>query len=92
MDQVSIDALVLDRHLAGNKHADDGLAAAAAGAARTVQEDIAAAGSGDVLAKLVEHFVRAGRLFAGGRSDLDANRAPRRLLFEEWPRPYRPEA
>ena len=77
VDQVSIDPFVLDRHLAGNEHAHDRLAAAAAGAAGAMQEDVGASRCGDVFAKLVEHLVGPGGLFAGGRSDLDANRTPR---------------
>ena len=74
VNQVPIDPFVLDRHLAGNEHADDRLAAATAGAAGAMQEDVAASRRGDVLAKLVEHFVGPGGLLARGRSDLDANR------------------
>ena len=73
VDQLPIDPLVLDRHLAGHHHADDRLAAATAGAAGLVQDDVVAAGGGDVLAELVEHLVAAGGVFAGGRADLDAN-------------------
>ena len=70
---VAVDPLVLDRHLAGDEHADDRLAAAAAGAAGLVQDDVAAAGGGHVLAELVQHLAGAGGLLAGGRADLDAN-------------------
>ena len=83
VDQLAIDPLVLDRHLAGHEDADDRLAAAAAGAAGAMQEDVAAARGGDVLAELVEHFVGPGGLLARGRADLDPQGAPRGLLFEE---------
>ena len=82
VDQVSIDPFVLDRHLAGDEHADDRLAAAAAGAARAMQEDVGASRRGDVFAELVEHLVGPGGLFARGRSDLDANGTARGLIFE----------
>ena len=47
-----------------------------------MQEDVAAAGRGDVFAELVEHLFRPGGLFARGRSDLDADGAPHRLILE----------
>ena len=77
VDQLPVDLLVLDRHLAGHHHADDRLAAATAGAAGLMEHDVVAAGGGDVLAELVEHLVAAGGVFAGGRADLDADRARR---------------
>ena len=73
VDQLPVDPLVLDRHLAGDHHADDRLAAAPAGAAGLVQEDVVAAGGGHVLAELVEDFPAAGGVLAGGRADLDAD-------------------
>ena len=84
VDQLPIDPLVLDRHLAGQHHADDRLAAATAGAAGLVQDDVAAARGGDVLAELVEHLVAAGGVFAGGRADLDADPVARRPLPERF--------
>ena len=79
-----VDPLVLDRHLAGHHDADDRLAAATAGAAGLVQDDVVAAGGGDVLAELVEHLVAAGGVFAGGRADLDADPVAGRPLPERF--------
>jgi hypothetical protein len=75
VDQLPIDALVLDRHLAADQHADDRLAAAPAGAARLAQDDVLPPGGGNVLAELVHHRARAGSVLAGRRADLDHNPA-----------------
>ena len=72
VDRLAVDALVLDRHLAGNHHAYDRLAAAAAGAAGLVYEDVVAGGGGDVLAELVEHLAATRRVLAGRRADLNS--------------------
>ena len=84
VDQLPVDPLVLDRHLAGDDHADDRLAAATAGAAGLVQDDVVAAGGGDVFAELVEHLAAAGGVFAGGRADLDANPDVGRPIVEDF--------
>ena len=74
MDQLPVDLLVLDRHMPGHHHADDRLAAAPAGAAGLMEDDVPAAGGGNVLAKLFEHLIAASGVLAGGRADLDADR------------------
>lgn len=80
VDQLPIDPFVLDRHLAGQHHADNRLAAAPAGATGLMEGNVVAARGGDVLAELVGHLVAAGGVFAGGRADLDANPIARRPL------------
>ena len=75
VDGLAVHPLVLHRHLPGDQHADDGLAAAAASAAGAVEEDVGAAGSGHVVAEFGRHVVGPGGLLAGGRADLDADRA-----------------
>ena len=45
-----------------------------------VEDDVAPPGGGDVLAELFEHLLGAGRMFAGCRAHLDADRIARRSL------------
>ena len=82
MDRLAVDPFVFDGHLAGGDDADDRLAAATAGAAGLMQQDIAAARGGDMFTELLQHVVAAGGVFAGGRADLDANSPVRSPLAE----------
>ena len=82
VDQVAVNAFVLDGQLAGDEHADDRFAAATSGAARAVQDDVAAAGGGDVAAKLFQRLRGSGRIFARRRAHLNADGVARRLLAE----------
>jgi hypothetical protein len=73
VDQRPIDAFVFHRHLAGHHDADDRLAAASAGAAGFVQDDIGPGRGGDVFAKLFVNVHASGGVFAGCRANLDPN-------------------
>ena len=84
VDHRPIDAFVFHRHLAGHHDAHDRLAAASAGAAGFVQDDIGPGGGGDVLAKLLVNFLAAGGVFAGGRADLHANPIVHRPLPQRF--------
>ena len=79
-----VDPLVLDGHLPGHDHADDRLAATAAGAAGAVQEDVAAAGGDHVFAEFVGHVVGPGGLLARGRAHLDADPAAGQAGLERF--------
>ena len=86
--QLPIDPLVLNRHLAGDHHADERLSTASAGATGLVQEDVVASGGGDVFAELVQDVPAAGGVFAGGRTDLDAYFVAGGPLSEDFFRPF----
>jgi hypothetical protein len=87
IDQRPIDPFVLDGHLAGHENADDRLAAATAGAAGAMDDDVRAAGGGDEFAELIGHVAAAGGLFAGGRSNLDSDLLVAVSLFQRIFRP-----
>ena len=65
--------LVLDRHLSWDEHADNRLAAAASGAAGMSQLDIAPAGGGDVLLKLIKDLKRSRGVLTRRGADLDSH-------------------